>query len=82
MRRGTETEMEEGRVSVMDNAVTANPSIKENDTAGFRPTWKPCLYPVCVDLKGSWGLHPWREWSANEISNIEQVRLTVFTETT
>lgn len=65
--------MEGGRVSLMDNAVTASPSIKENDTAAVWPT---CSNPVFMDLKGSWGLRT-LEWErpANEISSTEQRRL-------
>ncbi len=47
--------MERGAVSLMDNAVTVSPSIKENDTAVF---WPSCLNPVNMDLRGSWGVDP------------------------
>lgn len=56
--RGTETEVEGVRVGLMDIAVTARPSIKENDAAEFWPTLRPGL--DSEGLKGSWDLNPTR----------------------
>lgn len=54
--RGTEADLEGGRLSLMDNAVTASPSIKENGAVlnHMETMLEPCVHGV----KGSWGLEP------------------------